>query len=231
MALDRLRALPLDGIKLHGSDDPALLRTDPDEQKPVLLRIRTVVDDLATVERRMPIEHLHGRGVALHGPMINGRVRDQSQGVQGDPLPEDDVVRHGVSLHLGLHFDVEDLEGFLRLDSRFALEGDDLRRRVHDGALGGDGPPDRVGRVRHVDDDHLGSVAHFFPHADELVTLHGESGEGNVGDVDSDIAELRGEFHCFISKRLKAFPTLKQYTLSLKGIKNRISEFPFRKVD
>lgn len=45
--------------------------------------------------------------------MVDRHLGDQREGVQGDPLPEHDVFRHGVRLHLGLHLDVEDLERLL----------------------------------------------------------------------------------------------------------------------
>lgn len=111
-------------------------------------------------------------------------------------------------LHFGLHFYVENLESFLRLDACLAykkyrlpqtygvpclltFESDDLGGRVHDCAFGGDGSADRVAGVRHVDDDHLGGVADLLADAYELVTLHGESGEGDVRHVDADICELK----------------------------------------
>ena len=81
--------------------------------------------------------------------MIDARFCHKSNSIERDPLPEDDVVRHGVGLHLGLHLNVEDLQGFL------GLQSDHLAGGVHDGAVGADGPSDGVGRVGHVDDDHL----------------------------------------------------------------------------
>lgn len=71
------------------------------------------------------------------------------------------------------------------------FQGDDLAGGVHDGAVGGDGPADGVVGVGHVDDDHLGLLAHFLPHADELVGLHGQGAEPDVGRVDAQVLELR----------------------------------------
>ena len=45
------------------------------------------------------------------------------------------------------------------------LQCDDLARWVHDGGVGRDRPPDGVGRVRHVDDDHLSRFAHLLSDA------------------------------------------------------------------
>ena len=70
---------------------------------------------------------------------------------------------------------------------------DDLAGGVHDRRVGRDGPPDGVGAVVHVDNHHLGRVAHRLPHADVLVRLHGEGAEPNVGRIDSHILELKFE--------------------------------------
>ena len=88
------------------------------------------------------------------------------------------------------------------------LQRDNFARRVHDGGVGGDRPPDRVGRVGHVDDDHLRSLAHLLPHANVpgkrgiienlvdltrvhlLVRLHGEGVEPNVCWSDPHICKL-----------------------------------------
>jgi hypothetical protein len=139
----------------------------------------------------LPVKHLDWRGVALHGPVVDRVLGDQGERVERYPLPEDDVFCHGVRLHLGLHLDVKYLEGFLRLDACLALEGYDFGSGVHDGALRRDGPPDGVGSVSHVDDDHLGGVADLLPDADELVALHGERRERDVRHVDAHIGQLQ----------------------------------------
>lgn len=53
VALYRLRAFALHGIQLHGADDARLLGAYADQQEPVLFRVRSVVDYLAAVQRRM----------------------------------------------------------------------------------------------------------------------------------------------------------------------------------
>ena len=58
----------------------------------------------------MPVEDLNGLGVTLHGPVVDSGLSDQSNGVDSDPLPEDDILGHDVVLHLGLEVEVEDLE-------------------------------------------------------------------------------------------------------------------------
>lgn len=75
----------------------------------------------------------------------------------------------------------------------FTFECDDLAGRIHDGRIRRDWPPDGVRGVGQVDDDHLVRLAHLFADTDELVRLHREGGEPNVGRVDSDIGELKGE--------------------------------------
>ena len=71
------------------------------------------------------------------------------------------------------------------------FQGDDLARRVHDGRICRDGPPDGVGGVGEVDDDHLVRLAHLLADAYELVRLHRERCETDVGGVDADIGELK----------------------------------------
>ena len=45
--------------------------------------------------------------------------------------------------------------------SVLTFESNDFAGRVHDGAVGADRPPDGVGGVGHVDDDHLVVVGHL----------------------------------------------------------------------
>ena len=68
---------------------------------------------LAASETGVPVKDLLRRRVTLHAPVKDRGLGHQSDGVQRDPLPEDDVVGHYVGLHLGLHLDVENLQGFL----------------------------------------------------------------------------------------------------------------------
>ena len=48
----------------------------------------------------------------FHGPVVAGSVCDQTNDVDRNPLPEDDLFGHGVGLHLVLHLNVEDLQCF-----------------------------------------------------------------------------------------------------------------------
>lgn len=70
------------------------------------------------------------------------------------------------------------------------FQGDDFAGRVHDGAVGRDRPPDRVGGVRHVHNHHLVLIADLFPDADKLVWLHGEVAEPDVGRVHTHVLQL-----------------------------------------
>lgn len=58
----------------------------------------------------MAVEHFDWLRVALHTPVVDSVVCDQGHGVERDPFPEGHVVGHGVSLHLALHLDVENLQ-------------------------------------------------------------------------------------------------------------------------
>ena len=42
-----------------------------------------------------------------------------------------------------------------------------------------------------INDDHLGSLPHLFTDTDELVRLHGEGAESNVGCIDPYTCELK----------------------------------------
>ena len=46
--------------------------------------------------------------------------------------------------------------------SPLTFQSDDLAGRVHDRRVRGDRSPDRVGRVGHVDDDHLRGLSHLL---------------------------------------------------------------------
>ena len=48
--------------------------------------------------------------LTLHGPVVDGGLGNQGDGVEVDPLPERDVLDHLVGLHLALHLYVEYLE-------------------------------------------------------------------------------------------------------------------------
>ena len=87
-------------------------------------------------------------------------------------------------LHLALHLNVKNLECFL------GRQSNDLRRRVHDGRIGRDGPPDWVHGVGHVDDDYLVVFSNLFTDANKFVGLHGEGVEADIGRTDPDIGEL-----------------------------------------
>lgn len=83
---------------------------DPDQQQPLLLLVGSVVDDLTSCQTGVPVEHFGRLGIPLHAPVIDGRVRHQGNRVYRYPLPEHDLLRHGVGLHLTLHLNVEDLQ-------------------------------------------------------------------------------------------------------------------------
>ena len=61
----------------------------------------------------MSVKNLGRLGVPFHGPVIHRGLGHQGNHILRDPLPKYDIIRHGVGLHLGLHFNVEDLQSFL----------------------------------------------------------------------------------------------------------------------
>ena len=44
--------------------------------------------------------------------MVDSIVSHKCNCIEGDPLPEGNIIGHGVCLHLALHLNVEDLKGF-----------------------------------------------------------------------------------------------------------------------
>lgn len=77
-----------------------------------------------------------------------------------------------------------------RTYSYFTFQGDDLASGVHDGTVGRDWSPDWVGGVRHVHDHNLVLLTHLLSDADELVRLHGQIAEPNVGWVHAQVLQL-----------------------------------------
>lgn len=58
----------------------------------------------------MAVKHLLRLGIAFDGPVVNGSFSDDTDRIDGNPLPENDVLVHHVGLDFGLEFNVEDLE-------------------------------------------------------------------------------------------------------------------------
>lgn len=139
----------------------------------------------------MTIKDFLRRRIAFHAPMIDGSFGDQSDGIERNPLPENDIVRHHVGFHLGFHFNVENLKRFL------SFQRNHFRRRIHDGRIGGNGTTNRVSMISHVNDDHLVVVAHFFADAYEFVGFHGEAVEADVGGANAHIGELKKQIWIF----------------------------------
>lgn len=73
----------------------------------------------------------------------------------------------------------------------FTFQCDDFRSRIHDGGVGGDWPTDRVGCVRHVNDDNLVCLADLLSYADVFVGFHCEAAEADVAGIDPHIGELQ----------------------------------------
>ena len=48
--------------------------------------------------------------LTLHGPVVDGGLGNQGNGVEVDPLPEHDVLHHLMGLHLALHLNIEYLQ-------------------------------------------------------------------------------------------------------------------------
>ena len=101
-----------------------------------------------------------------------------------------DALGHLVRLHLRLRIDVEDLKVILRGSRHGSLERDHLGRRVHERRVRGDGSLHGRHWLGHVDDDD-GVGRTSLAHADELLRLHREVGEGDVLRIDAGGGELQ----------------------------------------
>lgn len=77
---------------------------------------------------------------------------------------------------------------------RHTFEGDDFAGGVHDGTVGRNRSPDWVGGIRHVHNHHLVLLAHLLTDADELVRLHRQIAEPNVGWVYAQVLQLKNSF-------------------------------------
>lgn len=73
----------------------------------------------------------------------------------------------------------------------FTFQSYDFGSGIHNGAFGGYGTTNWIGCVCQVHDDHLRCLANLFAYADELVALHRERGEGDIGDIDTDVGKLQ----------------------------------------
>lgn len=85
---------------------------DANEQKPFLFGICAVVDDLASRQAGMAVKDFYRLWVSLHTPVVHSIVSHKCNSVQGDPLPEGNIICHGMRLHLALHFNVKNLKSF-----------------------------------------------------------------------------------------------------------------------
>lgn len=58
MALNRLTGFPLHAVQLHEAHYTVLLGRNANKQQPILFGVRTVVDDLATIQAAVAVKHL-----------------------------------------------------------------------------------------------------------------------------------------------------------------------------
>lgn len=172
MALDGLGDATFARVELHCALDleragVCAVSCDADKGHPFVVCAYAVVDDLAACERRVAVEHFHGRrGGVCDGPVIYGSFRDEAEGIVVDPLPEHDVLVVHVRLDLLLRLEIRDLER-----APAGLEGEDALVRVHDHAVGRDGPSQHIVRVGQVDNHHLVQLPDLLPDGNEAVRL------------------------------------------------------------
>jgi len=117
----------------------------------------------------------------------NGLFGNESDCFDVNPLPEEHILRHGVSFHHRLHFNIENLQG------ASSFQSDHLRGWVHDSGIGANWSANWRLRVGHIDDDDLCCFAHFFADANEFVTLHSEHVEADARLVNPNLGQLKGQ--------------------------------------
>lgn len=77
------------------------------------------------------------------------------------------------------------------VNSVVTFQCNDFACRIHDGRISRDRSAYGVSCVIHINDDHLGCIAHFLSDTNEFVRLHGKGAEPNVCSIDSNILELQ----------------------------------------
>mmetsp|Transcript_3908 Transcript_3908/g.11232 ORF Transcript_3908/g.11232 Transcript_3908/m.11232 type:complete len:217 (-) Transcript_3908:175-825(-) len=177
--LQSLAPLLLHGVQLHETLHKLwpVRRAwcDSDENAPLLVRGNHVLDDLASVEVRRPVELLLRGRVSVHVPVIDGRGGNDTNLRWTDPLPEHNLIRHLMASHLSLRVEVEHLEVIRSLTWHSSLQCNDLAVRVHQGRVSSDRSSHGLHRRRHVHDHNIVcstcSCTHLT-HADVLFAFH-----------------------------------------------------------
>ena len=107
---------PFSAVELHGplnfeGGGIGCVSGDANENQPLFVGSRAVVDNLCAGKGSMAVENLlrAGCGVA-DGPVENGGLRHKADGSFGNPFPENDVLVAVVRFNLLLRFNVKDLQ-------------------------------------------------------------------------------------------------------------------------
>lgn len=70
------------------------------------------------------------------------------------------------------------------------FKSDDFTSWIHNCGIGGYRSSDGIGRVIHIDNDHLGSIANLFSHTNEFIGLHGKRIKADITGVNSYSCKL-----------------------------------------
>jgi hypothetical protein len=181
----RLALLHVDRVQLQHAGNALRGAGNATEDEKLAIRRGAVVDDLHLAVVRRAVKHLFGRRVAVHRPVVDGRVRDDGDRVLVEPPPEDNVASHGDLLHVGLHLEVANDELVA------GAETNHLGRRVHDGAV------DRVIYIRQLggrlgrEIDDLDLARRLVADHDGLLALDGHVAELECVGGHSQLRELQ----------------------------------------
>lgn len=175
------------------------------QKEPILFSISPIVNYLCPRKTGMTIEHFLWNGFPFHTPVKDGRVRNETDGVEGNPLPKDDLLHHSVRLHLALHLNIKNLQRFP------SLESNHFAGRIHNGRICCNWATNRAVWIRHVDNNDLCRISHLLSNTDKFVRLHRQVVKTDVRLINSDGGELHKKkaFQKFITRN--AHPSLQNF--------------------
>mmetsp|Transcript_9515 Transcript_9515/g.21824 ORF Transcript_9515/g.21824 Transcript_9515/m.21824 type:complete len:322 (-) Transcript_9515:34-999(-) len=190
MTLNGLADLLVHRVQLHCTNNArrsAALATrlsNANKDKPLLIVVSAVVDDLCVGQAGVTVEHLFRGSSAFHRPMVHSTSSDKGQSVGRHPFPEHHRLAHLMRLGLGAHFDVEDLEMVA------GFQGQDLRHGVHQRTVRGDGPLSHCLRVGSFDDADVDCLTDLLADANVFVRLHRRICKCDAGLVNAQRREV-----------------------------------------
>ena len=190
---ENLRLLVLNRVQLDGSSN-AVLSTlaNTDNDAPLLVGAHTVLQDLASSQVSMTVEHLSGVGLTLNAPVENGGLGDNGDVLGIDPAPVGDgsVIGKLERAQLSLVLKIEHLE------SSSLAEGDNLLLGIHDGGLSGHRHAGHLVTILKIHNGQTSSLLAVLTDANMLIGLGGHELHIDVSGVNTEGSQLAmKQFH------------------------------------